>query len=245
MQPENERMHILEMIEEGRITADEGLRLLQALNSAGTGEKTTAASEPLDSPISPPEPVTNRAAETEPDASLPTQTAPEVLHETPQPPAFVLQPGTDSAASEMYKWKRWWMVPLWIGVGITVFGGLFMYLAQQSSGIGFWFFCASIPFALGLVVIVLAWQSRAAPWLHVRVQQRPGEKPERIAFSFPLPIAMGAWFFKTFGRFIPGMQDQDWGQIILDVGQQTTQDNPIYIQVDEAEDGEKVEIYIG
>jgi SHOCT-like domain len=237
MQPENERMHILDMIEEGRITADEGLSLLRALNSEGTDEQVVVVGEPLESPGSPLEPGL--------EIPLPNRIAPISLPETDHPPAHSLEPGAAAAAADMSKWKRWWMVPLWIGVGITVFGGLFMYLAQQTSGIGFWFFCASVPFALGLVVIVLAWQSRTAPWLHVRVQQRPGEKPERIAFSFPLPVALGAWFIRTFGRYIPGMQDQDWGQVIEVVGRQTTPDNPIYIQVDEEEDGEKVEIYIG
>lgn len=137
------------------------------------------------------------------------------------------------------------MVPVWIGVGITVFGGLFMYLAMRSSGIGFWFVCASTPFILGVLVIAAAWGSRNAPWLHLRVRQAPGEKPEKIAFSMPLPIRPAAWFLRTFGRWIPGLQEQSFDEIILAVGEKTSPDNPLYIVVDEDETGEKVEIYIG
>jgi hypothetical protein len=130
-------------------------------------------------------------------------------------------------------------------VGITVFGGLFMYLAMRSSGIGFWFVCASTPFILGVLVIAAAWGSRNAPWLHLRVRQAPGEKPEKIAFSMPLPIRPAAWFLRTFGRWIPGLQEQSFDEIILAVGEKTSPDNPLYIVVDEDETGEKVEIYIG
>jgi len=153
--------------------------------------------------------------------------------------------GPATLPDDARKWKRWWMVPVWIGVGITVFGGLFMYLALQSSGIGFWFVCASTPFILGLLVIVLGWGSRNAPWLHLRVQQPPGEKPERIAFSMPLPIRPAAWFVRTFGRWIPSMKEYSIDEMILAVGDKTSPENPLYIVVDEDETGEKVEIYIG
>jgi hypothetical protein len=147
--------------------------------------------------------------------------------------------------ADALKWKRWWMVPVWIGVAITVFGGLFMYLAMESSGLGFWFVCASVPFTLGLLVIVLAWGSRNAPWLHLRVQQPPGERPEKIAFSLPLPVRPAVWFLRTFSRWIPDLKEQAWDEVILAIGDKTSPDNPLYIIVDEEETGEKVEIYIG
>ncbi len=164
-----------------------------------------------------------------------SQTTAEVL-----PPAAPYAPPADAQ-----KWKRWWMLPVWIGVGITVFGGLFMYLALRSSGIGFWFVCASTPFILGVLVIAVAWGSRNAPWLHLRVRQAPGERPEKIAFSMPLPVRPAAWFLRTFGRWIPGLQDQSYDELILAVGDKTSPDNPLYIVVDEEDTGEKVEIYIG
>ncbi len=93
--------------------------------------------------------------------------------------------------------------PVWIGAAITVLGGLWMYWALQSRGLGFWFFCATIPFALGVIVLVIGAESRNARWLHLRIQQAPGERPQRIAFSFPLPIRLTAWFLRTFRTKIP------------------------------------------
>ena len=45
----------------------------------------------------------------------------------------------DTFDPEIERWKRWWMIPLWVGVGITVIGGLLMVWAYQASGFSFWF----------------------------------------------------------------------------------------------------------
>ncbi len=152
---------------------------------------------------------------------------------------------TRDSAADMLRWKRWWTIPLWFGVVITTFGAIFMFQAQQSSGIGFGFIAASLLFAMGVVVIVLAYQSRTAPWLHLRIQQSPGEKPERIAFSLPLPIHQASWLMQRVGRKFSGLQDQNWEQMLQAIGSSASPDNPIIVKVDEAESGEKVEIYIG
>jgi len=85
---------------------------------------------------------------------------------------------SDPADAE--KWRRWWMIPLWIGVGIVVVSGLFMLWAFQASGLGFWFFCTSVFLALGLVILVLAAQSRSARWLHLRrlPSPSPASRPD-------------------------------------------------------------------
>ena len=276
----NARLRVLEMIDEGTITAEEGLRLLQAFSAAdvaadaidkvdfqaaSAGAPSDEAEIPLPggATIEPPPAIVATAGfaaaqpglagtATEPlAANLPAIVTPSVSQTIPEravePPAStgpaILPPA--ALPDDALKWKRWWMVPVWVGVGITVFGGLFMYLAMQSSGLGFWFACASLPFILGLLVIVLAWGSRNAPWLHLRVQQPPGEKPERIAFSMPLPIRPAVWFLRTFGRWIPNLKEHSYDEVILAVGDTTSPDNPLYIVVDEEETGEKVEIYIG
>jgi hypothetical protein len=146
---------------------------------------------------------------------------------------------------EAEKWRSYWIFPLWIGVGVTVLGSGLMYRAMQASGLGFWFVCASLLFILGVLILTLASMARTSPWLHLRVQQKPGERPQRIAFSFPIPVRPTAWFLRTFGQRIPGLKRTSLDEVILSVGKSTSPDNPLYIQVDEGEDGEKVEIYIG
>jgi len=262
----SDRMLVLEMIEQGRITAEEGLHLLQALNDTEQDDLDEAVLQPadfsqpavlpLEGPTAPPEMASPDLASAE---QLPRETyTPDLASAEPLPPPSPLASAEEPSPSpsaipaspasppdDAKKWRRWWMIPLWIGVGVAAFGGLFMALAYQSSGAGFWFVCASVPMILGIVIIVLAWLSRSAPWLHLRVRQAPGEKPERIAFSMPLPIRPAAWFLGVFGRWIPGLREQAWDEVIRAVGEKTSPENPLFIQVDEGEYGEKVEIYIG
>lgn len=218
METANERLHILDMIDEGQISAQEGLRMLQGLNEGGPVE--------------------------EPELPLPgvSQAAGDAGAAEPDAPASRAR--AEDTTQPLHKWKRWWTVPFWVGVAVTVFGGVFMYQAMHASGYGFWFFCASLPFMAGLVLIVLAWQARNLPWLHLRIQQTPGRSPEQIALSFPLPLQLAAWFTNTFGRFIPEMRSQELSQMIQAAGGNISPENPIFIEVPEG-DGGHVEIYIG
>lgn len=257
MNNHSDRMQILEMIEKGRITASEGLRLLQTLNEVD--------SEPIDSAEESQPGLTGETIDPSgkmlsgQEAGLdwgiplpaPTLERP-VVSDIPQAgsgagavegvASFETRSGTKP---DHMKWKNWWTIPLWIGVAVTVFGGIFMYLAQRSSGIGLWFVCAAVPFTLGLVMVILAWQSRQAPWLHLRVRQPAGEWPDKVAVSLPLPVGPAAWFFRTFGKHIRGLEGQNLDQIIQAVGEKTSPDNPISIHVDDPDSGEKVDIYIG
>jgi hypothetical protein len=93
--------------------------------------------------------------------------------------------------------------------------------------------------------MVLGWNSRTGPWLHLRVQQAPGEKPERIAFSFPIPIHFLAWVLRTFSSFVKNADLAGADQILLALGSYSQGDPPLSIDVDDGENGEKVKIYIG
>ena len=245
MDAENERLHILDMIDHGEISASEGLQRLQSLSAGVVPAMETAGTEA-------PAVTTSPAAE---------QSAPQVVDQAQnsspgQPPAPDEQGAEQVLVGETLKsttplppsaekWRQWWTVPLWIGVGITLIGSLFMYAVFLSNGFGFWFLCAGVPFAFGLLLVILAVESRRAKWLHLRVQQEPGSKPQHIAFSFPLPLGFSAWFFRTFGRYIPSLQDTAIDEIITALGKSATPENPVYISVNEGEHGEKVEIYIG
>ena len=81
--------------------------------------------------------------------------------------------------------------------------------------------------------------------LHLRIQQKEGDWPRNIAISFPLPIHITAWFFRLFGKKIPGVQDTSIDELILALDKTTAADNPLYVKVDEGEDGERVEVFIG
>ena len=257
MANENARMQILEMIESGQITADEGLRLLQKM---GSGEADEAIEPALPDPETgavaiipapPPEPAADAPAQASsaaiPPAGGPEKGSPqdeagtqaeeaaahaEPLHRNPIPPNFG-------------RWRNWWMVPFWTGVGITVLGGLFMYWALQASGIGFWFACAWFPFLIGVAVMALSWESRRARWMHVRVDQRSGDWPQKIALSFPLPLGLVSWFMRIFGHRIPDLNGVPLDEVLQALDKTTSPENPFYVEVEEGEDGERVQVFIG
>jgi hypothetical protein len=257
------RMRILEMIDGGKITADEGLRLLHAIQGAAEeapldaleyADQRTASvdlqiveespseasimGEALDAPPAMPaassfDELSSPAAESSQQESPPEAGARSDVAQAPHP------------SLDVQKWRYWWTIPFWIAVGVAAAGAGFMYWAAQSAGpASFWFFCATLPFALGVMVAVLAFFSRTWPWLHLRVQQAPGETPQRIAISLPIPVRPLAWGMRILGNWVPEVREHDVAEIILAVGKNTSSESPLYIQADD-EDGEKVEIYIG
>jgi len=94
------------------------------------------------------------------------------------------------------------------------------------------------------LVISLAAASRTMRWLHVRIHQEPGEWPQTIAISMPLPIRFAAWALRTFKPHIPNMDNTSLDEVILAL-EKTSADQPFHVQVDEGESGEKVEVFIG
>jgi hypothetical protein len=120
-----------------------------------------------------------------------------------------------------------------------------MYGILQGPGMNFWFYCLTFPLLLGVLLMVAAVGSRKARWLFVDVQQKPGEKPERIFLGFPLPLKLAAWFFRTFGDKIDGLKETNVDEIVSIVETGFTGEEPLVVNVDEGEDGERVKVYIG
>lgn len=213
-----ERRKILQMIREGRITAEEGARLFKLLEGGPEDEEALQASGEM-------RVVSRSDAEGDQESVYKTHAdEPEEVRGR--------------------HWQRWWLIPMWIGTGITVLGAGLMYWAMQATGTGFWFACAWVPFLLGMGVMLLAWSSRSARWLHLRVHEKQGGRTTRIALSFPIPLRLAAWFLRTFGKWIPHLEQTGIDEIITALEEDTSPHAPVYVQVDEGE-GERVQIYIG
>lgn len=225
MVEKTERVQILEMIENGTISADEGARLLQALEKDDQATPDQQDSEGSNQHF-------QYSASSEEQSRVEPLNG-EVIAEVFDP--------------QIERWKRYWMLPLWIGIVFTIMGGFMMLWAYQTSGLSFWFACTWFPFLLGVAIMLIAWSSRSARWLHLRVQQEPGEWPRTIAFSFPLPLRFAAWFMRNFGQFIPRVNEIgiDFDRLIEVFSETTTPDTPFYVEVDEGDNGEIVQIYIG
>ena len=202
-----EQRRILKMVEDGKISADEAMILIRALEQ----ESPEAEMEVIEA-------------------------APGAGSEKTDAPEF------EEVAARA---RRFAMIPLWIGVGITtLFAGL-MYWAIQGSGFGFWFYCLTFPFLLGVLLIALSAGGTSARWLFVDVRQKPGEKPARITFGFPVPLRFLAWILRTFGHHIRGFHQQENASELVEMLEKTVSSkSPLIVNVDD-DDGEKVRLYIG
>ena len=238
-----ERTKILEMIASGTINAEEGLTLLNAL-----GDPADEEAETTPSPEVPSKEDTPGGRFHKPTAAKPQRIVPDETGETTSSLRREADAGNAAEsldADEIKKWKRWWVLPLWAGTGVTVLSGMLMFWAFITGGFGFWFACTWMPFLMGVILLALAWGSRTAPWLHIRVQQKPGERPQKIAISFPIPVRLTAWGLRTFGRWIPSLDVNTLDEVILALKDVSAEEAPLFIDVDEGEGGERVQVFIG
>jgi hypothetical protein len=174
----SERAQILKMIEEGKISPEEGLRLMQVLGEDPQEEKVQE----------------NRAFDSE-KTRLDEEVRP-VAEPDPE-----IKKTVDNA-------RKLWMIPLWIGVLITTFGSWVMYRNIHPSNISAWFYCLGLPiFIFGVLIIILGYSSKNARWLFVSVKQKPGDFPKKILIGFPLPLGLTSWFLRNFGHKIEGLGD--------------------------------------
>jgi hypothetical protein len=222
MDTSDERMHILQMIEDGQITASEGLRLIETLPQETAAETTS----PLAEAATPPE---TRAAGIVPP---PEDQSPGPAEKSSPPP-------------NLPHWQRWWLIPMWVGIGITTLGAWLMYLAfARSHTFSAWFWLAALlVFVPGVAVMALAAASRNSKWIHIRV--KGSRRGGNISLSLPIPVRLTAWFLRTFGSYIPPLKNTGVDELVMAVGESASPENPLYVEVDEGEEGEKVQVYIG
>lgn len=213
---DNAERKILDMVEGGKISAEEGLRLMNAMKGA----------KETHSPVN------------EGDDHL--ETAPQMSGS----PASGHPMIPEAELARMNRLKRWWVLPFGVGLLVTSMGAVWMYLGYADNGFGWGFWLAWLPFLLGIFLMVLSYQTSRSVWVHVRIRQKPGEKPERISISLPMPLRLAKWFLGTFGNHIPGLKDQPVGDF-SEILETLTPEEPFYVHVNDEDDGEEVEVFIG
>lgn len=223
---------ILEMIEQGRITAQEGLDIIQALENIdepASSDETPIQSASLDGIVDD-QPPGNPSLE----QNLESLQAPQ--NQKKNEGIAINQP-------ELQQWRRWWLYPWWSGVILIVLSSLLLYWIQRSAGNSILLLCALAPLLAGVALLVAAWQSRLGHWLHLRLTRPPGAWPRRIGFSFPLGGA--AWFIRTFRDIIPELREHRVDEMLQALEQNTNPEKPFFIDINESEHGERVQIFIG
>lgn len=206
---------ILDMIEQGALTAEEGLRLIDAMNVSNSED----------------DDLYNLSLEEV------TVIADDILE--PSEPRI-----STEELERMKQLKRWWVFPFAIGLVITTLGALWMFAGYSRTGFSWGFWLSWIPFIIGIFVLALSFQSSRSVWLHVRIKQKRGESPPRISISLPLPLSLTLWLINTFGHKIPGLDDLPLGDI-FELLDRISPEEPFYVHVNDKDNGEMVEVFIG
>jgi hypothetical protein len=176
--------------------------------------------------------------------------------EEPASQVEVLEPGSGGASGESVdapefeqvkaRARRFAMIPLWIGVAITVLSAWAIYSVQQSAGVNFWFFFLMIPLLIGVLFIALGASAQSSRWLYVNVDRKNAhDGPRHITLGFPLPLGLAAWVLRTFGHRIHGMGHTNVDEIIQILDATGKSGAPLIINANDSEDGEHVQVYIG
>ncbi|GAP10370.1 hypothetical protein BECAL_01537 [Bellilinea caldifistulae] len=211
-----ERLELLRKIEAGEISPEEGLRLINALEEDSTAQPRVLIEETIQ-----PGEATERVKEVD----------------------VVETAGEKSAPPDYRRWRRFSWVIFGLMVLLTSLSAVWMVLGWLTRPWGWGFWLSWFPFLSGIIGM---WLSYNSLWLHVRIRQRKGAKPEKIAFSFPLPVHALVWFLRTFGRWMPPtVREQNLADMLHELMKNLSSQEPIHIQVNDEEDGEEVEIFIG
>ena len=213
-----ERKKILQMVADGTITAEGAAGLMRALDD-DTDPGTNHADE---------------SAEAEVEVIQPHRGS---SYEKAEAPEF------DKIKERA---RRFALIPLWIGIIVTVFSAWAIYAIQQNVGVNFWFYCMTLPLLAGVLLIALGAGSRTSRWIYVDVDRRnaePGDGPRHITLGFPIPLGFVAWFFENFGHNFTGMSKGRVEGIIQMMNATKDSKEPLMINVDD--DDAHVQVYIG
>jgi hypothetical protein len=209
-----ERRKILQMVEEGKISAEEAATLMRALEEDDESESAHDSSEV--------EVIESQAGSG---------------YARPEAPEF------DRIKERA---RRFALIPLWVGVFVTVFSAWIIYSIQQSAGTNFWFYCMTLPLLAGVLLIALGAGTRSSRWIYINVDRRDakdGDGPRHITLGFPIPFGFVGWFFQNFGHNINGMSKGKAQGIAEMVAAAKDSEEPLMIHVDD--DDAHVQVYIG
>ncbi len=229
-----ERQKILQMISVGKITADEGARLLNALSGNPLPDRPTPPEQPQTAPPADQSAPTDRAEET----AAPEQSAQQ--EPAPTPESEVIDPPPIDA--KMPDTRHWWQVPFWIGAAILIAGAFIVAGALSSGAACFVLLCGLPLLFVGLILIIVAWFARNGPWVHIRVKNdRPGEHNVNLS----VPLDLGVVAVRVAEPFVPQMRHTGIDDVIVSLKDNVKRDQPVLIDVNDDEDGEHVQVIVG
>jgi hypothetical protein len=128
------------------------------------------------------------------------------------------------------------------GGAVLILGLTVMSLVYATDAATGWRVCGWLPMILGLVLMLLAWWSRRARWLHLRIS-KAGRR--EVAFSIPLPLTLVACGLHAAQFLVPQLKETGVDDLIIALRDSMTGDEPLFVDVQDEEEGERVQVYIG
>jgi hypothetical protein len=134
-----------------------------------------------------------------------------------------------------------WLVVLNVGVAALAVGGVLVATAYGREGMPglVWAWLVS---AAGLLMMALGWWLKDGSWFTLRIRERSGL---RFVISLPLPLVPAIWFLRVVAPFIPQLRRASSDGLLLAVRHALRQGRPFAVQVDEGDNGDRVEIHFG
>ncbi len=142
-------------------------------------------------------------------------------------------------AAPTRRWHLWWLIPFYFG---AVSAALGIVLAFQG---GWWWLLAAPLILIGFALAILALASTRSPWLHVRIHNPERVWPRTIGISIPVPFRFAAWVIRTFGMFIPNLDEQAVAELLMAFELGRMVDQPLNMEINDPDSATKVEIYLG
>ena len=137
-----------------------------------------------------------------------------------------------------------WLIPMYAGLVLFVCGALAAF-PLYASGAGWVFAVCGWPiFVIGLLVMIMAWLSRRARWIHIRITHVDGTR-RNIKLSFPIPLRLSAWALRFGSRFVPKLRETGVDEMIVALNEGLNSEQPLIVDVQEGDDGDWVQVYIG
>jgi len=180
----DEQKQILKMVEDGKISADEAMKLIKALELASAGDEVEVI-----------EPETSSGSDFEAGGAWEASAAPEF-------------------EEVKARARRFAMIPLGTGIVLTILASYWLFVLVQSANYGFWFVFAWLPLLLGILLVALSAGGMNARWLYVNVDQEPGQRPQHITLGFPIPLGLLGWLLRNFGHYVRGMDRRGVNDIL-------------------------------
>jgi hypothetical protein len=217
----DKRQRILQQIEAGEISVDDGLKMLENLQPTGSDD----VLDQLESGKIDVEEAIQRIVPTQGSKNQgdSVESSPEIIQ-----------------SERMPDWRSWWYLLLGFGLAGIAAGG---WLGTVG---GWWWVCAIPTLFLGALFFVLALASFRSPWLHVRIDTGQETWPKRISFGLPVPFRFISWVLRRWGSRMSGLDNTALDELLLSLEGNLSSANPLVIDVHEDGDrGERIRVFLG